>query len=171
MKRSLMSLLFLASLSAGCGSSYEVGGPSGDVSVHVAASRLRGEEVTIATIDGHEYEGTILALGFYGVSYKPAGSDSTVRFPLTSLRSIWNPESRVGTAAPLGGLVGCVVGGVSGARAEEPPPLAFPPVLAGAGFGTVVGLGVGTIIGLTWADTYEFPQDEARPDSVANEKP
>jgi hypothetical protein len=174
MKRSLLHIVILVYLSAGCGSTYQVGGPSGVESVHVAASRLYGEEVTIFTVEGYEYDGIIQALTPYGLAYKATGTDSTMRIPLNSLTCIKHANSKVGTAAPLGGLAGCVIGGAIYRAANPPPeegslpglgPLVYP------GIGILAGVAAGTAVGLAAVDTYEFSHDEAPADTVANEKP
>ena len=93
MKRSLLNVIILAHLSAGCGTSYEVGGPSGETSIPQAADMLVGQNVTIVTTDGKKRSGRVRELTSDALVYQPHGSHSVSSLPFSSIAKLETPPS------------------------------------------------------------------------------
>ena len=171
MKRSLLNIIILAHLSAGCGTSYQVGVPSGETSIPQAAEKLVGQNVTIVTTDGKKRTGRVRELTFDALVYQPHRSNSLSSLSFSSIAKLETPPS---TGAILaGGLVGCLGGMALGSAIHEPKYSVFggETDFSGPAIGGVLGCGLGGVAvqAMVPGDVYEFPQ--ARADTIANEVP
>jgi len=168
MKCYLLHVLILAYLSVGCGTSYQVGGPSGETSIPQAAEKLVGQYATIVTTDGKKRSGRVRELTSDALIYQPHGSKFLSSLPLTSISKF---ETSPSTGAVLGGnLVGCLGGMALGSAIHEPRfSVCGGHDLSGPVFGGMLGCGLGGVAALAMVpgDVYEFPQEQAPADSVA----
>ena len=177
MKRSLINILILAYLSVGCGMTYQVGGPSGKLSYEEAEDKLIGEEVTVNLANGTKREGTFRGFTPDTLMLQPSGDAQPASIPFSSIKSVSTSPSKssyfFGGAIGflIGGLAGCVIGAETveenAEDVEEGVSYGFTTGLIGGAVGCLAGVG-GAASG---KKTYEFTQEQAKADSVANEKP
>ena len=115
MERCLTNVLVLAYLSAGCGVTYQVGGPSADISLDEAEERLVGKEARIFTgtrFSEYGRDGTVQSLTADKLECTYVGADMVFSTPTSSLRRIAvSPSTGIYVIGGFGGaVIGCLAG-------------------------------------------------------------
>ncbi len=157
MKPLTFCILLLATVTCGCGTTYQIG-PGSDGYRNISSmQKLLGKEVNVTLLNRSEVHGTVITLD--QDTLRLSGEAASVQaIPYSSIRTVTSGYVNRAVGVVSGGMVGATIGALAGVALGEPdkstPGMHIDVSGVTGAIGGIVGAGIGSLAG------FQIPPDE-----------